>query len=89
MLVACRLAGLSALEPHYADDNAQAQSGVEEQRERRRPRPSEGYTQTRRERQSRHLRPELRDEGTDLALSGSRIAESVFPKLTHIQWRGK
>ena len=30
MLVACRLAGLSALEGHYADDNAQAQSGVEE-----------------------------------------------------------
>jgi hypothetical protein len=29
MLVACRLAGLSALEAHYADDNAQAQSGVE------------------------------------------------------------
>jgi hypothetical protein len=29
MLVACRLAGLSALEGHYADDNAQAQSGVE------------------------------------------------------------
>jgi hypothetical protein len=27
MLVACRLAGLSALEAHYADDNAQAQSG--------------------------------------------------------------
>jgi len=35
MLVACRLAGLSALEGHYADDNAQAQSGVEEQQERR------------------------------------------------------
>jgi hypothetical protein len=34
MLVACRLAGLSALEGHYADDNAQAQSGVEEQQER-------------------------------------------------------
>ena len=30
MLVACRLAGLSALEAHYADDNAQAQSGVKE-----------------------------------------------------------
>ena len=30
MLVAYRLAGLSALEGHYADDNAQAQSGVEE-----------------------------------------------------------
>ena len=29
MLVACRLAGLSALEAHYADDNAEAQSGVE------------------------------------------------------------
>ena len=29
MLVAYRLAGLSALEAHYADDNAQAQSGVE------------------------------------------------------------
>jgi hypothetical protein len=29
MLVACRLAGLCALEGHYADDNAQAQSGVE------------------------------------------------------------
>jgi hypothetical protein len=26
MLVACRLAGLSAVEAHYADDNAQAQS---------------------------------------------------------------
>ena len=37
MLVACRLAGLSALEGHYADDNAQAQSVVEEQQERRRP----------------------------------------------------
>jgi hypothetical protein len=34
MLAACRLAGLSALEAHYADDNAQAQSGVEEQYER-------------------------------------------------------
>jgi hypothetical protein len=43
MLVACRLAGLSALETHYADDNAQAQSGVGEQQERRRPRPSEGH----------------------------------------------
>jgi hypothetical protein len=32
MLVACRLAGLSAHEAHYADDNAQAQSGVEENR---------------------------------------------------------
>ena len=31
MLVACRLAGLSVLEAHYADDTAQAQSGVEEQ----------------------------------------------------------
>jgi hypothetical protein len=31
MLVACRLAGLSALEGHHAGDNAQAQSGVEEQ----------------------------------------------------------
>ena len=42
MLVACRLAGLSALEPHYADDNAQAQSGVEEQvREPRPTRPRE------------------------------------------------
>jgi hypothetical protein len=30
MLVACRLAGLSALETYYAGDNAQAQSGVEE-----------------------------------------------------------
>ena len=29
MLVACPLAGLSALEAHYADDNTQAQSGVE------------------------------------------------------------
>ena len=29
MLVASRLAGLSALEGHYADDNAQAQSGLE------------------------------------------------------------
>ena len=28
MLVACRLAGLSALEGHYADDNAGAQSDV-------------------------------------------------------------
>jgi hypothetical protein len=36
MLVAYRLAGLSALEGHYADDNAQAQSGVKEQQERRR-----------------------------------------------------
>jgi hypothetical protein len=43
MLVACRLAGLSALEGHYADDNAQAQSGGEEQQERRRPRLSEGH----------------------------------------------
>ena len=33
MLFAYRLAGLSALEGHYADDNAQAQSGVEEQQE--------------------------------------------------------
>jgi hypothetical protein len=32
MLVACRLAGLSALGAHYADDNAQAQSGVDEHR---------------------------------------------------------
>ena len=30
MLVAYRLAGLSALEGQYADDNAQAQSGAEE-----------------------------------------------------------
>ena len=49
MLVACRLAGLSALEGHYADDNAQAQSGVEELQERRGPRPSEVYAQARRE----------------------------------------
>ena len=41
MLVACRLAGLSALEAHYADVNAQAQSGVEGQQDRRRPRLSE------------------------------------------------
>jgi hypothetical protein len=41
MLVACRLAGLSALETHYADDSAQAQSGIEEQQERRYSRPSE------------------------------------------------
>jgi hypothetical protein len=41
MVVACRLAGLSALEGHYADDNAQAQSGVEGQQDRRRPRLSE------------------------------------------------
>ena len=27
MLIACRLAGLSALEAYYADDNAQAQFG--------------------------------------------------------------
>jgi hypothetical protein len=40
MLVAYRLAGLSGLEGHYADDNAQAQSGVDEQQERRRSRPS-------------------------------------------------
>ena len=32
MLVACRLAGLSALKTHYADENAQAQSGAEEHR---------------------------------------------------------
>jgi hypothetical protein len=32
MLVACRQAGLSALEGHYADDNAEAQSGVDEHR---------------------------------------------------------
>jgi hypothetical protein len=38
MHVACRLAGLSAVEAYYADDNAQAQSGVEEQQEERRPR---------------------------------------------------
>jgi hypothetical protein len=31
MLAACRLGGLSALDAHYADDNAQAQSGVEVQ----------------------------------------------------------
>jgi hypothetical protein len=31
-----------SLEAHYADDNAQAQSGVEEQQDRRRPRLSEG-----------------------------------------------
>jgi hypothetical protein len=41
MLVACRLAGLSALEAHYADGNARAQSGVDEQQERRHSRPSE------------------------------------------------
>ena len=29
MLVACRQAGLSALETHYADDNAEAQFGIE------------------------------------------------------------
>jgi hypothetical protein len=29
MLAAYRLAGLSALEGHYADDDAEAQSGVE------------------------------------------------------------
>jgi hypothetical protein len=34
MLVASRLAGPSALEGHYADNNAQAQSGVEEVQER-------------------------------------------------------
>jgi hypothetical protein len=54
MLVACRLAGLSALEAHYADDNAQAQPGVEEQQERRRPRPSEGRALAQRELQGRH-----------------------------------
>jgi hypothetical protein len=43
MLVACRLAGLSALEAHYGDDNAQAQSGVEGLQERHGPRPSEGH----------------------------------------------
>jgi hypothetical protein len=32
MLVAFRLAGLSALGAHYPDDNAQAQSGVDEHR---------------------------------------------------------
>ena len=53
MLVACRLAGLSALEGHYADDNAQAQSGVKEQQERRRSRPSEGYAQAQRQLQRR------------------------------------
>ena len=42
MLVACRLAGLSALGAHYADINARTQSGVDELQERRRPRPSEG-----------------------------------------------
>jgi hypothetical protein len=41
MLVACRLAGLSALEGHYADINARTQCGVEEQQGRRRPRLSE------------------------------------------------
>jgi hypothetical protein len=54
MLVACRLAGLSALEAHYADDNAQAQSGVEEHQGRRRPRPSEVRARARRELQRRH-----------------------------------
>jgi hypothetical protein len=49
MLVACRLACLSALGAHYADDTAQAQSGVEEQQDRRRPlrcmrRPVESYS---------------------------------------------
>jgi hypothetical protein len=56
MLVACRLAGLSALEGHYVDDNAQAQSGVEEQQERRRPRPSEVHALARRELQRRQPR---------------------------------
>ena len=32
MLVACRLAVQSALETRYVDDNAQAQSGVDEHR---------------------------------------------------------
>jgi hypothetical protein len=32
MLVAFRLAGLSALGAHYPDDNAQAQSGIDEHR---------------------------------------------------------
>ena len=32
MLVACRLAGISALDAHYADLNALAQSGVDEHR---------------------------------------------------------
>jgi hypothetical protein len=41
MLVACRLAGLSALGAHYADENTQAQFGVKEQQERRHPRSSE------------------------------------------------
>jgi hypothetical protein len=63
MLVACRLAGLSALEVHYADDNAQAQSGVEELQERRRLRPSEVHTQAGRELQRaagpREVRPPL------------------------------
>jgi hypothetical protein len=42
MLVACRLTGLSALEAHYADNNAQAQSGVEAQHKPRHPRAQAG-----------------------------------------------
>jgi hypothetical protein len=46
MLAACRLAGLSALEGHYADDNAQAQSGVEAALDRLRAMrgPGESYS---------------------------------------------
>jgi hypothetical protein len=90
MLVACRLAGLSVLEAHYADDTAQAQSGVEEQWERPPPLTVCGHAQALRrypsdvqrgrERQREQYR--LRDQSLDAnLLAGSGIAWTLGVSL--------